>query len=201
MSHLLEDPVKGHITEDRRRKIAQHPAGIEPTTSCYKACALPLCYNRCPSSLYYINVILSSEGSWPEQFRRWLRRQDRPRGWWSASWWPRRRTGASWAWPSAARTTAPRRPPRSSSRTRRAAARECRDLQRKWHFNWRARLFLNRPDSKVVHFQKLNSCDQQIFRQTTFLLFANLGPCVTNSCRHKPVRNSARASRARHKLC
>ena len=29
MLHLLE----GHINEDRRRKKAKHPAGIEPTTS------------------------------------------------------------------------------------------------------------------------------------------------------------------------
>ena len=33
MLHLLEGPVKGHITEDRKRKKAHHQAGIEPMTS------------------------------------------------------------------------------------------------------------------------------------------------------------------------
>ena len=33
MLHLLKGPVLGHITEDRRRKKAQHLTGFEPMTS------------------------------------------------------------------------------------------------------------------------------------------------------------------------
>ena len=33
MLHLLEGPLEGHITENRRRRKAQHSAGIKPTNS------------------------------------------------------------------------------------------------------------------------------------------------------------------------
>ena len=42
MMHLLEGPVYGHITKDRRRKKSQDPAGIEHTTSVTR-CALTHC--------------------------------------------------------------------------------------------------------------------------------------------------------------
>ena len=36
MLHNLKGLVKGHITEDRKRIKAQHPAGIEPMTSLFQ---------------------------------------------------------------------------------------------------------------------------------------------------------------------
>ena len=47
----LERPVKGHITEDRGRKKAQHKAGFEPTN--IVRCAL---YN-CTTTAAHVLII------------------------------------------------------------------------------------------------------------------------------------------------
>ena len=43
MLYLLEGPVKGHITEDRKIKKAKHVAGIEPICSLLLRGALYRC--------------------------------------------------------------------------------------------------------------------------------------------------------------
>ena len=47
--HLTKGPVQGHITEDRKRKKPRTQRESNPLPLCYKAHALPLCYNRAAS--------------------------------------------------------------------------------------------------------------------------------------------------------
>ena len=53
----LRDLIKDTLQRDRkRRKKAEHLAGIEPMSFALRTCALPLCYNPCPMPFTHQNT-------------------------------------------------------------------------------------------------------------------------------------------------
>ena len=58
MQHLLKGPVKGHTNEDKKRKKAQHPTGIELMTSLLRG----VCSTTMLQSLL-TNMIVSTDPS------------------------------------------------------------------------------------------------------------------------------------------
>ena len=53
--HLLEGPeLRTHHSEEREEKKPSTQQDLNPQPLCYKACALPLCYNRCPKRLVLV---------------------------------------------------------------------------------------------------------------------------------------------------
>ena len=125
--HFLEGPeIRMHYLEDREEKKSPAPSGLlNSRPHCYEACALPLCYNRCPPRLKFQHQLKMPRLPQHKKFRQvqkpacwrkswswacptscWTGAPSWPRSRWSCRWWPGAGRGWSletWAPPSCPR--------------------------------------------------------------------------------------------------